>query len=413
MAEDTIGRLNRTVRDTIGAEIDPRKWEHLAPVATNLPEERLQDKLNHEVEHCEFFVLILYKRYGTIEVGQSVSNTEREVEAILKVHKRKPRRKIFAYFRELDANADPGEQETKVRDRTYREPHEFEQWLTHDLYDQLFRIHLSGFKQQQLMRFWRFGDTTSKVPRLAILYPPVERSNLPAGPEEGYWLNRLAPQMAFEDFKAIQKIERSLQLLRFDDYRIYPFVDAPPELEWMNRVWLCLPRNRLGIKALREHLRTRFALPVVKDRPAVIEWQLASGDRAEITSPMAEYLRRQRVIMNTSGEWHGQLNHIVAKDFAVIARLQRENAEEAESLWDYFLAGLRGLGTWGAAWFIDRRYKAFQGFDESDNIELLLQVTFRDGRILNVVDVSDEPAEFFDRENDANVIDDTIATYRE
>ena len=219
--------------------------------------------------------------------------------------------------------------------------------------------------------------------------------------------------MAFEDYKTIQKIERSFQLLRFDQYRIYPFTDAPPELQSMNRVWLCLPRNRSGIKALREHLRTRFSLPIIKDRPGVIEWQLASGDRINIASSMTEYLHRQRSAMNISGEWHGQLNHIVAKDFGVLARLQRDNTEDAEPLWDYFFAGIRGLGTWGAAWFVDRRYKLLQKFADSENIELLLQVTFRNGRILDVIDVSDESEDFFKSEADSNVIGEVIAAYKE
>lgn len=426
LAEETIGKINRSVRDTIAAEIEVRRWEHLAPVAPDLPEERLQDILDREVEQCHFFILVLYKRYGTVQPGYFISNTEREINTILQVHQKQPKLRILSYFRELEPNVDQGEQEVKVRElrsrleqlglpyRTYRDPNEFNQYLTHDLYDVLLRIHLSPFKKQALYRFWQFGETDRpQQPRVAILYPPVERQILAEGGDPEYWLKKLTNQIAFEDYKAIQKIEKGLRLLGFGNYRLYPHTDPPPELPWMNRIWLCLPRNRLGLKALLEHKGVRFKLPVTSGRPQSINWRSKNGRCIQVISPMGEYLRRQRCNMEISGEWHGRLSRIIAKDFAVVARLQRVSATEGEPLWDYFFAGIRGLGTWGSAWFIDREFKQLIQFDKNQNIEILLEVTYRDARILQVTDVSNHVASYFRSENAPATIEKNIRQYQE
>jgi hypothetical protein len=408
-----------TVRDVIGATVQSHKWEDLPPVTPNLPEEQLQDILNREVDRSNFFVLILNKRYGRIEPGHTKSNTEREIATILAARQRDPRLKILAYFRSLESDPDPGEQELKVKDlrqrletmgiayKKYADPADFRVRFTHDLYDVVLRIHLSPFKQQALTNFWRFGETGRRAPRVAVIYPPVERVFAAAGKQKTYWLNRLSSQLALEDHKAIQKIEKDFTLLRFQDYRIYTQADTPPELPWMNRIWLCVPRNRLGRQALLTHLHTRFSLPVSAGRPSVIEWH-TSGGPIEVSSPMGEYLARQRKKMDIRGEWNGQLGRIVAKDFAVLARLRRDLPDAPEPLWDYFFAGVRGLGTWGAVWFVDREYKQLQRFDKSANIELLLEVTYRDGRILEVADVSNKPAEYFAAANEGARIDEVI-----
>jgi Domain of unknown function (DUF4062) len=416
ITEEAVANINMTVRDVIGATIQCHKWEDLPPVTPNLPEERLQDILNREVDRCNFFVLILNKRYGRIEPGHSKSNTEREIDTILAARQRDPRLRILAYFRSIENNPDPGDQEAKVIDlrnrleqigvayRIYNDPIEFRDRLTHDLYDVVLRIHISPFKRHALTNFWRFGETGRRGPSVAVVYPPVERAFSVAGRQKDYWLNRLSAQIAIEDHKAIQKIEKDFNLLRFRDYRIYTQADVPPELPWMNRIWLCVPRNRQGRQALLTHVNTRFSLPLTPGRPSVIEWHTNDGS-VEVTSPMGEYLRRQRKKMDIKGEWNAQLAHVIAKDFAVLARLRRELPDAPEPLWDYYFAGIRGLGTWGAAWFVDQEYKQLQRFDKSDNVELLLEVTYRDGKILEVTDISSKPRDYFAEANDPETID--------
>lgn len=85
------------------------------------------------------------------------------------------------------------------------------------------------------------------------------------------------------------------------------------------------------------------------------------------------------------------------------------------TLKDYFIAGIRGLGTWGAAWFIDRRYDAFKLYQDSEdaNIQLLLEVTYKDERIFEVRDVSEESEGYFKKQNSLREIKRIITEYQE
>jgi hypothetical protein len=429
IVKNTIGMINKTIRDTLAAVIDVRCWEDYASGIKEPTEDEFQDWLNREVEQCHFFILILYKRYGTIDPGYRISRTEREIETILKARQKKRKPLILSYFRELDLNSDPGDQESQVIElrsrlkklrlpyQTYRNEEEFREYLTHNLYDVLLRNLLSGFKKRALSRFWKFGVSGEanqlRQPSIAILYPPVERLILAEGGDRNYWLKKLASQVALEDYKAIQIIEKDLRLLGIHDCRVHPHTDPPSGLANMNRIWLCLPRNRAGLRALSNHHGVRFKFPTSNGRPQSINWRSEKGHWIEVVSPMSEYLRRQRSDMDISGEWHGQLGQIIAKDFAVVSRLQRAlTTEEAEPLWDYFFGGIRGLGTWGSAFFVDRQYKRFLQCDEDKNIELLLEVTYQDAGIVEVVDVSEYPADYFYSENDPVTIERNICQYR-
>ena len=97
---------------------------------------------------------------------------------------------------------------------------------------------------------------------------------------------------------------------------------------------------------------------------------------------------------------------------AVLARLQRRSGQPGQPLWDYFFSGIRGVGTWGAAWFVDHEFRQLQHFSRTDDIQLLLEVTFRNGRIFQVTDVSGQPQEYFNREMDVAAIDENIREFR-
>ena len=77
---------------------------------------------------------------------------------------------------------------------------------------------------------------------------------------------------------------------------------------------------------------------------------------------------------------------------------------------NYFIAGLHGLGNWGAAWYIDRKYSDLDQFTDNqyDNIQILLEVTYQDGRISDVRSISDitqkEIDEMISAKNVVNVI---------
>ncbi len=130
-----------------------------------------------------------------------------------------------------------------------------------------------------------------------------------------------------------------------------------------------------------------------------------------INSPLKTYLELQREDEMKGGEWRANLERIVAKDYAVFARFKDNNKHidmRSGNLYDYFFAGIRGLGTWGAAYFLDRRSKILLNYDPSTDIQILLEVTYWDGRILEITDVSDKPSSYFRVQNQKNTIKNII-----
>jgi Domain of unknown function (DUF4062) len=116
IAEKVISDVGRTVKDTLKISLDVLMWEQLPPVTSNLPTEKIQDIINKEVNKSDFFILILHKRYGNIEDGSKTSNTEREIETILRRHQEVAGSiKILVYFKKIEENRDQGEQEKQAR----------------------------------------------------------------------------------------------------------------------------------------------------------------------------------------------------------------------------------------------------------------------------------------------------------
>ena len=114
--KDVVDAVNRNCIDTLGMTIALWRWEDQPPLAPRLPEERIQEIINREVEKSHFFILILNRRYVSSEPGHTISNTQREVETILERYKSFPQLKILAYFRRLEVNTDQGKQEEQVRE---------------------------------------------------------------------------------------------------------------------------------------------------------------------------------------------------------------------------------------------------------------------------------------------------------
>ena len=159
----------------------------------------------------------------------------------------------------------------------------------------------------------------------------------------------------------------------------------------MNRFWICLPRNSRGINQLKNYKKiSRFEIVREKNRAnSYINWKMNGNPKKvfRVYSPLAKYLEEQRSKMDISGNWCYELERIVAKDYAVLARFRDTSGKVTMNenlLNDYFLFGIRGLGTWGAAWFVDRKYTKFDKIDEREDFQYLLEVEYRDGRIFNV-----------------------------
>jgi hypothetical protein len=86
IADDVIKEVDKVNRSTLGLRVECLRWEDLPPLTPTQDDGQFQDVIDRELlSQCNVFVLILNKRYGTIPPGQAISNTEREVEAILNV----------------------------------------------------------------------------------------------------------------------------------------------------------------------------------------------------------------------------------------------------------------------------------------------------------------------------------------
>lgn len=431
MVNEAIQRINSTSKETLGWELESVSWEDFVPQTPKIPEEKIQDILNAEIAKCHIFILILYKRYGTREQGRRKSNTEREVDTAIDLLKREKKIMFLSYFRDIPKNIDIGIQEkrvTRLRNsleaqgiwyKRYSEPHEFESLLIHALYRTLFRCRLSSSKFNALSKFWALGIADRPTqPKLAILYPSLERTYMGPQQDTRVWLERLEPNIVFEDYKALQKIEKSLRIIGFRDYRMYNTASLPADIQYMNRFWICL-RNNPGLYQLSRYSEiSNFRIFRGRARSAsMIKWRRTARSRNYITvlSPLAKYLREQRGKMQIDGEWTREMDRIVVKDYAVLARLLDVNSDIAMDegyLYDYFMAGLRGLGTWGAAWFIDRKCRHFEEFDFKSNIQMLLEIEYRYGRIFDVRDVSHKNQNYFSKENSISIIRSNIAMFR-
>jgi hypothetical protein len=416
ITEEEINNIDRICRSTLGLRIECLRWEDMAP-RTPLPEEgQIEDVIIRElVQKCNVFILILYRRYGTVEDGQSKSNTEREIDVALERLNRKGSNLVLlTYFRDIPNNDDQGDQEKQVRElrkhlkekkiffQDYKEPQDFRQKFIHDLYYVAIRFHMAVKKQRSLRAFWALGSVEEKgSPRVAIIYPALDREEMKPQKPDRIWLERLVPNVVFEDFKAINKVEKTLRIIGDHTIETHTSKSVPHEINAMNRVWICLPRNHPGMRQMENYQKDAFFrfMPRMGNSEGFIKWHPPQRRKTiDVNSPLSTYLELQRSKMK-GGQWSSNVGQIIAKDYAVLARFSDINEP---SLKDYFIAGIRGLGTWGAGWFIDRRYKYLLPLEDKEDLQfqLLLEVVYKNEHIHDVKDVSDKPASYFEKEND-------------
>lgn len=404
-ARQIVDSVNKTIRDLLHINFHIVSWEGLPPETPNPDEGTIQDQLNKIVERSHIFLLILYKRYGTVESGYKKSNTERELDTILAKHRLNPKISIISYFKALEENRDPGDQEQRVRDMRTRLQKEglffkeftnfedFSEKLTHDLYSLALKLRLSPYKAQCLSHFWNIsGGRNPAGVDLAILYRPMNLDQIAQHPTRPHWHDRLMPAVSFEDAKAIQKVQKILRMQGLRS-KVFRSAEIPPNIASLNRLWICAPRIPKAEEMLKNYGgKVRFSFEKRKGKEAILWWKDSSGDTFKIKSPLSKYLKLQRPANLARTEWNAALSRIVAKDFAIVARFGEASDD---STVDFLIAGIRGLGTWGAAWFLDRRYKALQALRGDRDIQFLLEVTYKDGMIADVRDVSNQGAEYF------------------
>lgn len=165
-------RINRIVRDW-GWQVDIRGWESIRP-----GQARPQDLINPDVDACDVFVGIIWKRWGEPN-GRYSSGFEEEFERALARRAKDSSPQMLLYFRDIDeaSRADPGPQLSQVLDfenrilksnsmlfRQYGDEKEFE--------DALF---------EHLMRDLGERALAASTSRLTSSLPENDRSQLSSG----------------------------------------------------------------------------------------------------------------------------------------------------------------------------------------------------------------------------------------
>ena len=430
IVDEVITKINNAISDSLGVYLSVERWEKMPPETTD---EELQERLNKKIKDCQFFLLILNKRYGSIAKGQNISNTEREINTILDYLSKDKKKKILSYFKETGFNPDPGPQEKQILElkkklretsfwfyKEFKTSSEFEMNLTHDLYQILFRMNQSSFKVEQLKRFWQFGKLDNQSsPKVLVIYPPVPREWMRTE-DYNIWQKRLLPNIFFEDFKALHKILKNLSMVGLSDYKVFSKFDTPQDYDKSNIIWICLPRQTKGLISLKHRADANFdIIPRANNKEPYIKWKTKDGSWIDIKSPLLKYLKQQRLDVDPFKEWDRSLGNVIAKDYAIIARFDSDipynKTPGMDKLKEYYITGIHGLGTWGAAWYVDRFYGQFKDMklEDMENVQILVEVEYCDGKINNVKDVSNCTRDFFEEQLKPKTINQVIFDYKE
>ena len=131
---DVISAYNEAEANHRGAHFVPVGWE-----ITLRGVGRAQEKINEEVRQCDFFVLLLWDRWGTPtgSVKKHTSGTEEEYAIAWECHKdaQRPMRELIVFFKAVTPRqlSDPGEQLRRVL--AFKKMLESEKQLFFDTFD--------------------------------------------------------------------------------------------------------------------------------------------------------------------------------------------------------------------------------------------------------------------------------------
>jgi len=426
-ARDVVRTVNDGVARRLGFTLTYKGWDVMHP-RDMTPEQWMKLQLRD----CDFFLMILWRRYGTppSETSSCGSGTVREFEIALDLRERENRPEIAVYFGSIEKHLreDPGEQLKQVlafRERL-EQKHKplYKEYCSTEGFRDEFRANLTDWlltlwesrpdeKQQILQRFFALGAPPDQKPEAQIVYPLLE--------EKQTDITHLLPYMVLEDFQAMHKVTKCLNSIGHAQVHtimdeLYRDPNAGHRAARWNKIFLC-SRNLSGQRYLDRirHSGLDCQFEVHHPHPGEpnersIKWTNKHGSIL-VRSPQADYLHWQR---DYRPEWRKDPGKCVAVDFAVLARFPDANAAANHALGDlkaFFIMGIRGLGTWGAAWYLDWRSMDLANRlppKEDVTYQALLKVEYWDYRVREVTDVSEENQAFFDREMAPETIQKTL-----
>src|SRR4051794_37541236 len=114
--KDTVDSLNKGFGRGAGVTFEPLGWED----ALSQVGRRSQSVINKDVDACEVFILVMWRRWGqdAPDAAPYSSYTEEEFYRALARFEKDGNPTIFVFFKHIDPGqmADPGEQLKKVLD---------------------------------------------------------------------------------------------------------------------------------------------------------------------------------------------------------------------------------------------------------------------------------------------------------
>lgn len=426
IAEKAIIAVSDKLNTIFGIALVAIKWENFAPISSG-DASHPQYQILKRIEPFSIFIGILYRRYGTkIKEMGDISGTETEFKHAIE---HRNHIKILSYFRDQNREGlqdhdtktlkqilQVDELKQKLRNKNifnqnYFDEEEFQQRIILDLFETVLQMTLPGEDKRfsNYAKFFLFGGNSRQRDNpLLIVYPSIRLPRIvPDNNCVPNWRKHLFPTIAVEDSKAIQKLESTLRLLN-RPYKIT--ADHSNELDYVSqggRIWVCFGSNKPARKVLErlgEKVRFRFSINHLDDtekKERYLTWR--SNDRKDITvrSPLNKYLSHSERPEGDDLRWKARYGNTYARDYAVLARFKvpdSSSARDDEPFFHYFIGGIRGLGTWGASWYIEHCSKqlAELSAENDDDIQILLEVTYQNYKIIDVKNVSSKEQDFFD-----------------
>ena len=115
-----------------------------------------------------------------------------------------------------------------------------------------------------------------------------------------FWCKRLQPNVFFEDFKAISKIAKMLNIVgaKMDVSSNMTYFSTQTVYDAKNLIWICLLRLHKVIKRLESDYKDISRFKVVEPNKTYpqpyFKWRSLSGKEITVKSPLQSYLRIQR-----------------------------------------------------------------------------------------------------------------------
>ncbi len=414
---DVAEEMNRHIASKLKATLHVEGWESFPPTTT------FRKQLISHLEDADLFVMIFARRYGEASTDSEVrSGTREEFEIADELRQRTGRPEIFVYFLDLPAHElhDPGPQLAQVLGfkellarrlsyRTYSSPEafalQFKSHLTDWLFEEWAAARERPHQKQRRESFEQWFCLGGDPPSATIIHPARKEQDA----------DNLLPWVAAEDFHAMRKIADCLSLAgcRFvrtctsnqfeglrEDY------DTPHPVN--NRVYICAFSNPPALDSLEGRSDCRFKLPAAARPNRAILWAGDNGHEITVTSPLSRYLAVQADQAPSDAFNRGRMG----VDFAILARFcDVHPVADGYTYSSVYAFGLRSLGTWGAAWFLDQVVSSYVGLpNDGKPFQALLRVEYRGNGIQDVRDVSGRDQDYFDQQTSDGVIQSACST---